>query len=25
MLRPVPEGSRKWVDISGYTGWPSCK
>jgi hypothetical protein len=25
MLRPVPEGGRKWVDISAYTGWPSCK
>ncbi|MBN8869485.1 MAG: hypothetical protein J0H66_06350 [Solirubrobacterales bacterium] len=25
MLRPVPEGGRKWVDISGYTGRPTCK
>jgi hypothetical protein len=25
MLRPVADGGRRWVDISGYTGWPSCK
>lgn len=25
MLRPVPEGGRKWVDISDYTGWNVCR
>lgn len=25
MLRPVPEGGRKWVDISDYTGRLTCK
>lgn len=25
MLRPVPEGGRKWVDISDYTGRPICR
>ncbi len=25
MLRPVEGGGRKWVDISGYTGWVVCK
>lgn len=25
MLRPVPEGGRKWVNISAWTGYLSCK
>lgn len=25
MLRPVAEGGRKWVDISAYTGWGTCR
>lgn len=25
MLRPVPEGDRKWVNISAWTGYLTCK